>query len=312
MTDESTSRITMDVVDRTLPLEVWKPQLADYGRRRHLSYTMDFDTRVHALEEPGEGWTDEAKAMHLENREKTVQRLAQQFGAEALDAKVQNFIAIGSKPFSILAYHNQFFDEVRRSFVVGAYYPALVGACALGERILNHLILELRGSYSHTLEFKKVYRKDSFDDWELVIKTLEAWDVLLPKAAAEFRALKALRHRSIHFNLSTYTTLRADALAAILHMREIIDQQFTAFGLRPWFILGTKGHIFIKREWEANPFVKVFYLPTCPFVGPYFAISFARGLQFYDHKDYGDGAWSDDEFAEVFNDRTFDQLAPTE
>jgi hypothetical protein len=55
-----------------------------------------------------------------------------------------------------------------------------------------------------------------------------------------------------------------------------------------------------------------YYLPTCPFVGPYFAISFANGLQFYDHNNYGDGAWTDEEFARVFNERTIKQLAPTE
>jgi hypothetical protein len=312
MTDLAPSRLTIDQVDQSLPLDQWKRNLADYGRRRHLSYTLDFDTRLHTLEEPGEGWDEAAKAMHLANREQTRQRLGAEFGTDQLDAKIQNFVAIGSKPFSVLAYHNRLFDEVRRAFVIGAYYPALVGACALGERILNHLILDLRAHYSHTPEYKKVYRKNSFDDWRVVIDALEAWGVLLPKAVSEFRALMVLRHRSIHFNVSTYATLREDALAAILHMREIIDQQFTAFGLRPWFILGTKGHIFIKREWEESPFIKACYLPTCPFVGPYFAISFSRGLRFHDHNDYGDGTWTDEEFAQAFNDRTFEQMAPTD
>ncbi|HXQ05400.1 MAG TPA: hypothetical protein VN831_11680 [Bradyrhizobium sp.] len=312
MTDDTPQRFTIDQVDQSLPLDQWKPRLADYGRRRHLSYTLDFDTRVHTLEDPGMGWDEAARAMHLKNQELTRQRLGAEFGTDALDAKVQNFIDIGSKPFSVLAYHNRLFDEVRRAFVIGAYYPALVGACALGERILNHLILDLRAQYSHTPEYKKVFRKDSFDDWRIVIDALEAWEMLLPKAVSEFRALMTLRHRSIHFNVSTYSTLREDALTAILHMREIIDQQFTAFGLRPWFILGTKGHIFIKREWEKNPFVKAYYLPTCPFVGPYFAISFTHGLRFHDHNDYGDGAWTDEGFAQVFNDRTFERMPLTD
>jgi hypothetical protein len=62
--------------------------------------------------------------------------------------------------------------------------------------------------------------------------------VLLPKTVAEFRSLLTLRNRSIHFNVSTYSTLRGDALAAIHDIREIIDQQFTAFGNRAWFIMG--------------------------------------------------------------------------
>ena len=204
------------------------------------------------------------------------------------------------------------FEEVRRAFIIGSYYPALVGACALGERILNHLLLDLRDSYRHTPEYKRVWRKDSFDNWAITIDTLEAWNVLLPKATAEFRALMTLRHRSVHFNVSTYATLKDDALAAVLHLREIIDQQFTAFGLRPWFIEGTRGFIFIKREWEENPFIRSFYLPTCPFIGPYFAISFAGGLRYHDHIDYGDGDWSDEEFVSAFEARSSDQVAATD
>jgi hypothetical protein len=92
-------------------------------------------------------------------------------------------------------------------------------------------------------------------------------------------------------------------------MREIIDQQFTTFGLRPWFMEGTRGLIFIKREWEDHPFVKAYFLPTCPFVGPYVAISFDQGLTFHDHADYGDGAWTDEEFAATFEARLPEQLA---
>ena len=311
VTMQSTQRITIDMIDTSKPLADWKPLLADFGRRRHLSYTMDFDTRSLVFEESGEAWVEEARCLHLENREQVEAGLAREFGVDHLDKKIANFVDIKSKPFSILAYHNHFFEQTRRSFVIGSYYPALVGACALGERILNHLILDLRDFYKHKPEYKLVYRKQSFDDWDLPIDTLKSWDVLLPKAATEFRALKTLRHRSIHFSVDTYSTLREDALASILHMREIIDQQFTAFGLRPWFIEGTKGQIFIRREWEENPFIKTYYLPTCPFVGPYFSISFDNGLTFHDHPDYGDGNWTDEEFASVFQARSPGQLAPT-
>jgi len=308
MTTQPTERITIDRVDQSKPLTEWKQSLADLGRRRHLSYAMDFDTRANILEKPGEGWSENARRLHLENQKRVKAELALEFGSDQLDQKIKNFVDIGSKQFSVLAYHNNFFDQTRRAFVIGAYYPALVSACALGERILNHLILDLRNFYKHTPEYKRVYRKNSFDNWQLPIDTLEAWKVLLPKAVTEFRALMALRHRSIHFSVNTYATSREDALAAIRHMREIIDQQFTAFGNRPWFIRGTKGHIFIKREWEENPFIKTYYLPTCPFVGPYFAISFEGGLKFHDHADYGDGEWTDEEFAIAFEARSSEQL----
>jgi hypothetical protein len=120
-----------------------------------------------------------------------------------------------------------------------------------------------------------------------------------------------LRHRSVHFNASTDATLREDALATVPHVREIIDQQFTAFGARPWFIEGTSGLIFIKREWEEAPFVRAFYLPTCPFVGPHVAISFQNGLNLCDRNDYGDGAWSDEEFAIAYETRSPEDVVKT-
>ncbi len=312
MTLESPERITLDNVDQSKQASEWKRLLADAGCRRHLSYAMDFDTRALSLEEPGAGWADEIRRQHLENQERTKARLAREFGSDYLERKIDNFISIGTKPFSVLAHHNNFFDQVRRSFVIGAYYPALVGACALGERILNHLVLDLREYYKNTSEYKKVYNKKSFDDWRVPICALEAWGVLLPKAILEFESLRKLRHRSIHFNLETYASLKEDALAAIRHMREIIDQQFVAFADRPWFIRGTSGHVFIKREWEENPFIKTYYLPTCPFVGPYFAITFEGGLKFHDQADYGDGDWTDEEFAAKYEGRLPEQIVKVE
>ena len=309
MAAQSNPRVTIDKVDSTRPLAEWKPLLADFGRRRHLCYTMDFDTRALLLKEHSDSGDDEARGHHTEIQKRLRDSLAKEYGSDQLEKKIENFVAIGTKPFSILAYHNQFFEQTRRSFVIGAYYPALLSACSLGERILNHLILDLREFYKKTKQYKIVSRKASFDNWQIAIDVLEAWHILLPEVIVEFNALRLLRNRSIHFNAATYANLRDDALAAIYHIREIIDQQFTAFGKRPWFIEGTKGHIFIKRKWEENPFVRTYYLPTCPFVGPYFAILFDGGLQFVDHADYGDGDWTDEEFAAVFEARSSEQLA---
>lgn len=57
------------------------------------------------------------------------------------EAKISRLIEIGSKPFSVVSFHNRFFGQVRHAYVVGAAYPAATGTCALGERVLNHLVL---------------------------------------------------------------------------------------------------------------------------------------------------------------------------
>ena len=181
----------------------------DAGRRRYLSWGMDFDSRSAMLSLViREEWADEVKAQHRLSSESIQKGLIAEFGEHSAKAKLENFIAINTKPLSVLSHHNALYHQIREAFVIEAYYPALVGACALGERILNHLILDMRPHFSTTSEYKKVYRKDSFDDWHVSIDVLEAWKVLLPETVAEFRALVPLRNRSIHFNLKTYGKLR--------------------------------------------------------------------------------------------------------
>ena len=99
--------------------------------------------------------------------------------------------------------------------------------------------------------------------------------------------------------------MRSDALTAVTHIRLIIDRQFGAFGTQPWFIAGVLGAAFIKREYEALPFIRHYFLPHCPFVGVRHSIKMDehRRAQFIDIHDYGDGDLSDEEFRDAFNDR---------
>lgn len=144
--------------------------------KRYRVLNEDLDTRANVLAvEVEDDWDKPIKAQWLQNKEEIKRGLLFEYGFEDATTKLENFMDLGLKPFSVVAYHNRFADQARRAFVVGAYYPALTGACALGERILNHLVLNLRGEFKGTPEYKKVYRKDSLDNWDLAIDTLEAW-----------------------------------------------------------------------------------------------------------------------------------------
>lgn len=288
-----------------------KDSRADRGRRRYLSFSMDFDSRGHLLNQDiNENWEEEVKENWRKSRSSILENLEQEFGPLGIQEKIENFTAMGAKPFSILTYHNQFFEQVRRAYVIGAYYPALVGACALGERILNHLILDLRDFYKSTPEYKRVYRKKSFDDWAVPIAALSAWQVLLPGVAEEFISLMSIRHRSIHFNVGTYQTLKQDSLDAILHLNRIIQMQFGAIGSQPWFLKGTLGHQFIARDWEECPFIQKYFLPKCPLVGPLFSMKYSEeGWLIFDFLDYGAGDLTDEDFCREFNARTPEMLA---
>jgi hypothetical protein len=166
--------------------------------KRFRIFGFDFDTRVHTLTtDTQDHWKEDVKVQHIQNRAQTEQGLMWQFGEAAAEQKRQNFIDLGPKPLSILAFHNKFFEQIRVSFVMGGYYPALTAACALGERILNHLILILRDDFKATPQYKRVYKKDSFDNWDIAIDTLAAWDILLPDVATEFRKLRDRRNLNI-------------------------------------------------------------------------------------------------------------------
>lgn len=213
----------------------------------------------------------------------------------------------------MLAYHNRFADQARNAFVVGAYYPALTGACSLCERILNHLVLGLRDDFRGTPEYKWVHRKKSFDNWDLPIGTLEAWGVLVPEVVAAFKTLRDVRNRrAIHFDPSTDTKDREYALEAVRSLNEIVAEQFGTSAPVPWFIPGAKGGVgFIKKEMEVDPFVKLVYLPNALAVGPehYLENGADGGWLVHDRDDYEDGEIPDEEFVERFERATEARLA---
>jgi hypothetical protein len=80
-------------------------------------------------------------------------------------------------------------------------------------------------------------------------------------------------------------------------MIEIIKCQFAAEGPLPWFIPDTKGTVYIKREWEKNPFVKEIYLPNCALVGPKHRMEKHEGRWLaVDDQEYEDREVTDEEF----------------
>ena len=181
-----------------------------------------------------------------------------------------------------------------------SYYPALTGACALGERILNHLILRLRNEFSHTPEYKRTHGKQSFSNWTESIRILNEWSVLLPSVVMFFRKLEVIRNRELHFNLETDTNDRAVALEAIGLVSQIVEEQFSGFGPQPWFITEIPGECYIKKQAEALPFVRHIYLPNCLLVGPFHTVGFEK-LRFTvtDAYEYQMTDITDDEFVEL-------------
>ncbi len=272
--------------------------------KRYRVINMDLDSRASFLAiEIRNDWEERAKEQHRVNKERIKKGLLFEYGSSAADMKLKNFIDLGSKPLSILAFHNRFLDQIRRAFIVGSYYPALTAACALGERILNHLIRVLRQDFKSTSEYKRVYRKDTFDDWDEAISTLESWGVLLPKVTTTYRELKTIRHRSIHFDPAVDTDDRSLALEAIRKLNAIISKQFGCLGNQPWFIPGIRGASYLRKGAESTPFIRRIYIPNCHLVGPLHRLEPAgynlTSVRVDDDNNYEDREISDDEFRDL-------------
>lgn len=266
--------------------------------KRYRVVSFDFDTRVRTLDPIPEEWDDQVKALHRQNRERTIAGLSLEYGALRFAEKLQNFIDIGAKPFSVLAFHNRFYAQARSAFVQCQYYPALTGVCALGERVLNHLVLGLRDHYKASASYKHVYRKASFDRWEIAIDALAEWKVLTAEAEEHFRQLCGMRNEALHFNLETERNVRADALNALLTFGKVVDTQFAAFGDLPW-LFTPPGEVYIRKEWESAPFIQLVYVPNAIHVGPKHQVVSVFPWKVEDPAEYEPIEISDEEFGRL-------------
>lgn len=250
-----------------------------------------FDTRSHFLAEAIEtSWEPEIQAQHWAIRLGILKELEDQYGSAELSQKVADYVALGTEPFSVMAFHNHFSRHARAAFVSGAYYAGLTAAGALGERILNHLLLTLRDSFKLTAEYKDVYSKQSFDNWSLAIDTLESWKVLLPEVAKDFRGLKKHRDDAIHFRPKVDKDPRSPALEALRLLGRIIDGQFGALVPKPWYMDASPGETFVKKDAEHEPFVAKILLtsPSAHHVGPKHVVQFNAETGGWDLADAGD------------------------
>jgi len=278
---------------------------------------VDYDSRAYILGvQVREEWDEEIRRNWEQSQEHVRRSIVADYGTARIEEKGEDFREFGPLPFSIISYHSALLRQIRDAFVVGAYYPALTGACAAGERILNHLLIDLRSSFMGTNEYKRVHKKDSIDSWSEAIRILSAWKVLLPGAAGALTKLSALRNKSIHFSMETYPNLRSDALQAAHLLISVVRTQFNAGaeGGAPWFVAGTRGSFFVRKEFEANPFIRRYYAPVCPAVSPYFALAFGeeRWVLFDKRSAAEAPEVSDEEFARLFDERKPEDLASTE
>lgn len=230
--------------------------------------------------------------------EPMLQSLRNEFGLDQFEAKLRNYNEMGPMPFSVLAFHNKFLHAIRNAFVIGSYYPALVASCTLGERILNHLWRALKREHELPERFKKTKNKEALAKWDIMIDILKEWRVIPDQVARDFRELEQLRQQAVHFDPKVDHEDRRLALKAIKKIQEIVQEQFSGWGAQPWFITGIAGELYIKKEWESKPFIRLVYVPNGYYAGPKNRIISMAPFS-YEDPPYVGGEITDDEFVRL-------------
>jgi hypothetical protein len=284
--------------------EYGRERTAQDGCRRYLPHAISFNTQARLLtEEISPDWAPEVIAQHEENRRLARVRLIHEFGNDDHERKIHDYGAVGVTPWSVVDQHNLFMGQIRDAFAFGAYYPALVGACALGERLLNEMVIRLRDSYGDHPATKKVATPKTFTDWVACIEALFVWGVVDDAVATKFNKLRRFRNRSVHYGKHLVgSDARDDALQAVLLVQEIVQGLFTPHGGPPKFVAGVSGHSFLALASEDEPFIREFILPASLLVSPNFRMEFNNSVGWFD-------VFDDDTYQDEFPTLTDEQFA---
>lgn len=297
-----------------IPAPAGRERTEGDGCRRYLPLLFTFDTRNRFLdsEDQDHEWEPDIRKQWQDNRRQVIVGLVNEHGPADFETKFTDYRALGVAPMSIAALHNRFMAQIRSAFVAGAYYPALVGAGALGERMLNQLVVVMRDDYQgHPATTEEIANRKSFTKWGQCTEALAGWGVLSDELVDQFRRLEKLRHRAVHYNRGLDSTDARDAaVAAIRLIQDIIEELFPPLGGPPRFIAGTTGHAYLTLDAETQALIRHFYLPASVLVSPRFEMRPMQredGSRWFDVHDDGDyqvryPTLSDAEFAEHCND----------
>jgi len=196
-----------------------------------------------------------------------VDGLRSDWGAHRFDDKLKRFKDLDLSFLGIPEeYYNLLWDVVS-SYCCGRFYPAMTSAGALGERILNRLLIKTRAYFKSSNDYKKIYRKDSFENWDEPIRILNDWQIIDSNVVTAFKSLKKFRNDSIHY--SNGYNFEANSHDAVAALSEIIDKQFNYERRTDLFwVFDVPGEIFVRSEKVEDPFVKEFVIPNCALISP--------------------------------------------
>src|SRR3990167_5792100 len=230
--------------------------------------------------------------------------IADKYGSKDFDDKFNRWMSIPNPVLSVVDEHTYLLQDIENSYVSGSLYSALTGACCLGERIFNQIISRIRESYRSSPQYKKVYKKDSINDWDLAIGILVDWKVIDINTEKKYRRLATLRNDSVHFQ-NKPQDLNSMAKEAITLINEIVTDLFGLDKDKKFIIwFEVPGELYLKKEAEDDPFIREFYIPCSPLVGFKHTIENTPSLimKVVDNEVYSDEEIPDSEFVRLRNE----------
>lgn len=141
-----------------------------------------------------------------------------------------------------------------------------MGAGALAERILNHLLIDLADDCASD-EDRAVIEHDRSPTYGTALRILKRWEVLEPEAVERFDLLRHKRNSLVHFSVEFYEDSRGQSLDAVTALRDALDAQFGVFVQRR-LIPGTPGAMYVRKHVENEPFFKRYMAPVAFYVSP--------------------------------------------
>lgn len=200
-----------------------------------------------ALKEQAESYTEHLKAI---------------LGNDNFQEKFERWRSIDYPPLGLIDEYPEKITQIIHTYSAGYFYPAVTSACCLTERILNRLILKTRGHFKDHVHYKKICRKESFDDWAKMVTVISDWQIIPEKAINLIKELMPIRHQSIHYNESyNFEAIASNVInkliAAITEIFGVINRKDI------YLVFDVPGEIWVRFEAQQNPFVKEFVLLNC-------------------------------------------------
>jgi hypothetical protein len=203
-----------------------------------------------------------------EAQEATVRYFKAEWGELDFDSKLDRFKKLDLAFLGIPEEYYKLLMSVVSAYCCGYFYPAMTGAGSLGERILNRLIIKTREHFKSSKHYKKVWNKQSFDQWDFPVSVLKEWDIISEEVASSFLELKTYRNDSIHYN-DGYD-FESNSHKAIKALSNIINGQFNYINRKDLFwVFNIPGEIWLRSKVKSDPFVVEFVLPHCAQLTPY-------------------------------------------